>query len=99
MAGAQAPYNFKSMWLQNILESGRYPLPVLLHEFQTMCEGYTRHIDKEIADCLRAEGHTAICDWYGCPSEVDAYWNTFPSPQWEEGQSQTDMRNIMHARY
>jgi hypothetical protein len=100
MQRAKEPYNFKSMWLQNIIESGSYPLPILLHEFQSKCDQYARHIERETADCLRVEGHTAICDWYECPSELTAYWETLPQIQWEEENlSRDDRFNLMYALY
>jgi hypothetical protein len=100
MQRTKALSNFKSMWLQNILESGSYPLPILLYEFQKTCDRYTREVEREIADCLRAEGHTARNDWYLHPSELTAYYNTIlPEPHWEEMHlTQQEARILIDAR-
>jgi hypothetical protein len=86
LKSARAPVGTKSLWLRDILESGSYPLPLLLYEFPTTCDNYTRHVERQIAKQLRLEGHTALCDDCLIPSEITAYMEkTFPrpiSPNW-----------------
>ncbi len=60
MKGAKKPYNTKSLWLRSILESGSYPLPLLLYEFQTTCDGYTRDVEMNIGGLQRFAQKWAI---------------------------------------
>lgn len=84
LSGAREPYNYKSLWLQNILESGSYPLLLSLYAFQTECETYTRQVEGEIARQLQAEGHTALWDAHGGPTSVNAYMQqTYPYEQFD----------------
>jgi hypothetical protein len=52
----------KAAWIQDILNSGSYPLPILLCEFQTVCDNYSRKTEYQIADTLRDKGYTALSD-------------------------------------
>lgn|SRR5487761_1346705 len=45
-----------------MLERGYYPLPIILCEFPTWCDQYARAIEHDIAQQLRAQGHSAYGD-------------------------------------
>jgi hypothetical protein len=97
ISSAREPYNTKSFWLQAILESGSYPLPILLAEFQTMCDNYTRQVEGEIAAQLRVAGYTAIWDAYEGPSAVVAYHQAMVEKYpWEEYPGESRPNSAIH---
>jgi hypothetical protein len=55
-------HNIRSSWTQAILQDGLFPIPIIIYEFNSDCRKYSASIEIQIADQLREQGHTALCD-------------------------------------
>ncbi len=93
---AKYPANFREAWIMTILADGSLPVFLSLFETQTgECEPELREIERAIADDLRTQGHTAMCDLTN-PS-LDRYRYLCPLDQ--NGELYWDMKEHAIAEY
>lgn len=60
-------------YVQAMLERGLFPLPIILCEFSTWCDVYSRRVENAIAQQLREQGHSAFSDDTKCAWTLD-HW-------------------------
>lgn len=51
-----------NQYVEGMLERGLFPLPLILLEFTTVCDGYSRQVEHDVALQLRAQGYSAFGD-------------------------------------
>lgn len=65
----------KNRYAVEMIERGLLPIPVLLLEFTTRCDSYSRQIENQVAQQLRAQGYSAFGDDTRCTWEfVDWFY-------------------------
>ncbi len=53
---------YTHQYVMGMIERGLFPLPLILLEFTTRCDNYSRQIERDIALQLRLQGHSAFGD-------------------------------------
>jgi hypothetical protein len=82
-------------YVQRMIERGEFPIPLLLLEFETQCDLYSRSVERDIARQLQEQGHSAYGDgtvssyyshpWFYHLVEEQAYQFSVLCEMWNRG--------------